>query len=169
MDDQVIVISNDTSMQSVIASLGGDAQFRAHLESTMTYLFGVHNLHDWSFRLDKARNHAGICNYRLRQISLSRYFATSGNVTYKSFYNIILHEIAHALTPGHGHDEVWQAVARGIGCDGKTFCDPFCSHKYKGVCRCPERVHYRHQLRSKCSVRCKFCRCEIVFVRSVAS
>lgn len=31
----------------------------------------------------------------------------------------ILHEIAHALTPGHNHDAVWQTKAVEIGCDGK--------------------------------------------------
>jgi hypothetical protein len=166
MDHQVI--SSDTSMPRLIALLGGDAQFRACLESTMKYLLGKHNLHDWGFRLDKARSRAGVCNYRLRQICLSRYFVTSKYVNYESFYNIILHEIAHALTPGHGHNKVWQAVARGIGCDGNTFCQPFCSHKYTGVCKCSEKIHYRHQLRSKCSVRCKFCKNNIEFVKTAS-
>lgn len=31
----------------------------------------------------------------------------------------ILHEIAHALTEGHGHDEVWKAKCLEIGGDGK--------------------------------------------------
>jgi hypothetical protein len=31
----------------------------------------------------------------------------------------ILHEIAHALTPGHNHDSVWRAKSIEIGCDGK--------------------------------------------------
>lgn len=31
----------------------------------------------------------------------------------------ILHEIAHALTEGHGHDSVWQAKCLEIGGDGK--------------------------------------------------
>jgi predicted SprT family Zn-dependent metalloprotease len=32
---------------------------------------------------------------------------------------VILHEIAHALTEGHGHDSVWQAKCLEIGGDGK--------------------------------------------------
>lgn len=35
----------------------------------------------------------------------------------------IKHEVAHALTPGHGHDEVWQAKAKEIGCTIKP-CPP---------------------------------------------
>lgn len=30
----------------------------------------------------------------------------------------ILHEVAHALTEGHGHDSVWKAKCREIGGDG---------------------------------------------------
>lgn len=33
---------------------------------------------------------------------------------------IVLHEIAHALTHG-GHEEMWQAVAKAIGCSGLEF------------------------------------------------
>lgn len=35
----------------------------------------------------------------------------------------ILHEIAHALTEGHGHDEVWRAKLLEIGGDGKRCYD----------------------------------------------
>ncbi len=32
---------------------------------------------------------------------------------------VILHEIAHALTEGHGHDAIWKAKLLEIGGDGK--------------------------------------------------
>lgn len=32
---------------------------------------------------------------------------------------VILHEVAHALTEGHGHDAVWKAKCLEIGGDGK--------------------------------------------------
>jgi predicted SprT family Zn-dependent metalloprotease len=35
----------------------------------------------------------------------------------------ILHEIAHALTEGHGHDRVWQSKLLEIGGDGKRCYD----------------------------------------------
>ncbi len=35
----------------------------------------------------------------------------------------ILHEVAHALTEGHGHDSVWQAKLLEIGGDGKRCYD----------------------------------------------
>lgn len=35
----------------------------------------------------------------------------------------ILHEIAHGLTPGHGHDHVWRSKAISIGCNGERCYD----------------------------------------------
>jgi hypothetical protein len=34
----------------------------------------------------------------------------------------ILHEVAHALTPGHSHDSIWAAKAHEIGCDNTEVC-----------------------------------------------
>ena len=34
---------------------------------------------------------------------------------------IVLHEIAHALTPGHSHDDVWRSKCLEIGGDGETY------------------------------------------------
>jgi hypothetical protein len=45
------------------------------------------------------------------------------NFPIEAIKNTILHEIAHALTPGHEHDDVWRNVAIQIGCDGKVFND----------------------------------------------
>lgn len=36
---------------------------------------------------------------------------------------VILHEVAHALTEGHGHDRVWQRKCIEIGGDGKRCYD----------------------------------------------
>jgi hypothetical protein len=40
----------------------------------------------------------------------------------KDVENTIRHEVAHALTRGHGHDDIWAAKAKEIGCDNTLPC-----------------------------------------------
>ncbi|GAA3623883.1 hypothetical protein GCM10022223_46110 [Kineosporia mesophila] len=81
-----------------------------------------HGLSDWRLVFDNAKTRAGICRAEPREIGLSRVLAqlhSRAEVT-----ETVLHEIAHALVgPAHGHDEIWQAQARAIGCSG-TRCLP---------------------------------------------
>jgi hypothetical protein len=60
--------------------------------------------------------------------------------------NTILHEIAHALVgPSHGHDGVWRAPARLMGCNGSRCCDrSVVAPSRKWVAECPS---------CKCEVR----------------
>lgn len=44
-------------------------------------------------------------------------------MTIEGVREMVLHEIAHALTTG-SHDEAWVAVARSIGCTGRESIDP---------------------------------------------
>lgn len=80
-------------------------------------LMAQHGLCDWTFRFDNARSRYGRCSDRKRLITLSRYLVMMNPV--RKTRDTILHEIAHALTPGHHHDAVWRAKAIEIGCDGK--------------------------------------------------
>lgn len=43
------------------------------------------------------------------------------NNTEDEIMETLLHEIAHALTPGHGHDRVWKAKCIEIGGKGLTY------------------------------------------------
>lgn len=56
---------------------------------------------------------AGICDYQNRTIWLSRPVTLLN--TEEMVRNTILHEIAHALTPGDGHGHQWKAACVRIG------------------------------------------------------
>jgi hypothetical protein len=70
----------------------------------------------WRFEFDNAKRRFGVCRYRTKTIGLSKHLVSLNEVA--RVKNTILHEIAHALTPGHHHDFVWRTKAIEIGCDG---------------------------------------------------
>lgn len=115
----------------------------------------------WTFKFSNKKKSAGTCNYTRKTISLSR-FLTPG-ATPDAVRNTILHEIAHALTPGHGHDFVWLTKAREIGCNGKR-CFSMSDQQdealskiapYKGVCKNGHEVYaFRKPKRVSSCSRC---------------
>lgn len=77
-------------------------------------LLRQHGLGDWSFSFDRARTRAGLCNYRAKQISLSRHYVLLSSM--EDARQVLLHEIAHALVgKQHGHGPVWRAKASSLG------------------------------------------------------
>ena len=89
---------------------------------TCRHLLGRHNLPDWSAHLDDSMRRAGVCKYRGKQISLSRFFLRKASEA--EILDTILHEIAHALAGfEHHHDAVWRNIALQIGCSGNRCHD----------------------------------------------
>ena len=101
-------------------------------------LFELHDLTNWNFQFDNSVSRFGCCNWRTGIITLSSKLVELNNI-YRS-YQVLLHEIAHALTPYHYHDKVWQAKAKAIGDDGKRCYDNTNTilpiPKYIGTCAC---------------------------------
>ncbi len=97
-------------------------------------LIARHGLRGWQFRWDMAQRRGGNCNYTRRRIQLSLGYALA--VSDEEVEDTILHEIAHGLAGyEHGHDAVWRATARSIGCSAKVCHDtPFRAPKWKGTC-----------------------------------
>ncbi len=83
-----------------------------------------HGLTDWHIKItsDPDKSFLGLCVYRDKCIIINAFHVDIHPDD--EVRNTIRHEVAHALTPGHGHDEVWADKATEIGCDN-TFA---CSH-----------------------------------------
>lgn len=119
-------------------------------------LMAEHGLDGWSFAFDRAVRRAGSCRYDTRRITLSR--ALTELHSYDEVRDTILHEIAHALTPGEAHSAKWRAVALAIGGTGER-CVPVEAARVPGawIGTCPaghtvER-HRAPKRRASCS-RC---------------
>ena len=80
-------------------------------------------LKDWTIRLNQNPDSGflGMCLHRDKTIVMSAHHIDIHPEP--SILNTIRHEIAHALVgAGHGHDEVWAAKAREVGCDNTLPC-----------------------------------------------
>lgn len=79
-------------------------------------------LNDWKVKLALNQNdpYLGLCVYKDKTIMLNMHHIDIHHD--KDIINTIKHEVAHALTPGHGHDSVWQQKAIEVGCDNTLPC-----------------------------------------------
>ncbi|MBG6056960.1 putative SprT family Zn-dependent metalloprotease [Cryobacterium sp. MP_M5] len=100
----------------------------------------------WTFAFDNAKKRAGLCNYTVRRITVSRYLAARYDDD--EVHQILLHEVAHALAgPRAGHGPKWKAVASGLGYDGKRTHDGEIADElapWVGVCPAGH-IHYRYR------------------------
>lgn len=83
------------------------------LREVTSQLFIKYGLQGWSFRWNRRKCALGLCSYRKKTIELSRpYYMLTG---VNEILDTLLHEFAHALTKGHGHDYIWKNVTRRLG------------------------------------------------------
>ena len=117
-----------------------------------------HGLTEWRFSWNRRKRAAGVCKSSIRTIELSAPYVSLNNED--DVLETILHEIAHALTPGHNHDSVWRRKALEIGANGKPCAESheaFPEPTWKAVCKngCPTgRGFHRAPLRVKACSRC---------------
>ena len=107
----------------------------------------------------------GICKYHTKMITLSKEFVEKAQEDMVK--DTILHEIAHALTKGHHHDQVWKAKCVEIGGNGMRKCNTGLNLLDKGwAYECPNKCFglivrrkapKHHQL---FGVRCASCKTE---------
>lgn len=91
-------------------------------------LMDEHGLHHWAFCIDVGpKTRLGECRYSSHEIGLTDWYVEKNEEP--CILDTILHEIAHALTPGDAHGPNWKDKCLKIG------CDPF---QYKTRDRWPE-------------------------------
>lgn len=132
---------------------------------------------NWSFKFDGSRQRFGLCHHSRKTISLSRHLVAL-NPDHEVKLTL-LHEIAHALTPGHGHDSVWSAKSKAIG-GSFTRCYNAADNgravvtvqaPYIGYCSntfCPQHTRTWPVHRRKQTLVCGLCRSKIYFRSSEA-
>lgn len=126
------------------------------------HLMDSHNLKGWVFSFNNRKRCFGLCRHRMHTIQLSRHLTLLNNKD--SVQDTILHEIAHALTPGHHHDHVWKAMCRALGCSTErcyteaTTCTP--KARYSGSCGCGSNLYSRDRLTRNMRLygKCRRCR-----------
>jgi predicted SprT family Zn-dependent metalloprotease len=130
-------------------------------------LMNRHGLPDWRFQFDHARRRFGSCRIRSRTITLSRPLTLLNSID--EVRDTILHEIAHALTPGNGHGAKWKAACHAIGAapnrcydDGSVIAPPRREAPLViGCTRCNWWSDRRRRTRSK--LICKLCRGPVIY------
>jgi len=75
------------------------------------------HLDGWGFQFDRATHRFGQCRSGDKMITLSRPLVFLN--TPERVRLTIIHEVAHALTPGHHHDWVWKQKCKELGGDAK--------------------------------------------------
>lgn len=70
-------------------------------------------LWDWTFSFNKRSTSLGLCDYNKKEIQFSQLFLPFLNRAFVE--DTILHEVAHALTPGARHGYKWRRVAKSLG------------------------------------------------------
>jgi len=109
-------------------------------------LITMHLDDSWSFDFDHAKRRAGLCDYRRKRITVSRYLAARFDDD--EIHQTLLHEVAHAVA-GHtaAHGPAWKKVARELGyVGGTTHNGETATELAPWIGQCPAgHVAYRHR------------------------
>lgn len=117
----------------------------------------VQHVPGWSFAWHNKRRSFGTCHYRRATIYLSRVLTETEPE--EQVRDTILHEIAHAMTPGHKHGFVWKMKCCQIGCSGQVRSVPTVKPPYTWVLMFGDEVvtgYYRKPARVMRNVRRMF-------------
>src|SRR3954467_3208869 len=74
----------------------------------------------WRSNFTKASDILAQCRHNEKRLVYSIHYLES--VDEHDLKQTILHEVAHALTPGEGHSYIWKEKAEQIGCNNPQPC-----------------------------------------------
>lgn len=106
-------------------------------------------LNGWKFEFNTRKTSLGLCSYSKQTISLSSYLLQL--MSDAEVKNTLLHEIAHALTKGDGHGNIWRRKFIELGGNGNRTTTLECTFeehpktKYSLTCPCCGYVIPKHR------------------------
>lgn len=83
----------------------------------------------WKISFNSRKSAVGLCNYTRKTIYISTHFMSQNDI--KTIKNTISHEIAHAYTPGNGHNKVWKDAHKRLGGNGERCAGDEMKTSYK--------------------------------------
>ncbi len=126
------------------------------LTQTAKELLQQHDLSRWRCALkSNTGSLIGGCKYSSRLIFINRFYAEHNREEY--VIDTLLHELAHALTPGNGHNKVWKKVALELGCNPKLDWEKITIQPGKYQAQCPTCELIFHKYRKPKYVRGYYC------------
>ena len=127
-------------------------------------LMQAHGVGDWHFAFNRQVKAFGQTSYSKRTISLSAPLTALQDERHVA--DTILHEIAHALTPGALHGIEWQRVARQLGAipAARSKSNPGLPPRLVARCSCGKSRYRERRPRQGTYFTCRRCRETLVWV-----
>ncbi len=92
------------------------------LEQMIIAALRENGLTGWTVIFSRTSQELGHCNSATKEICISRKVIRSD---WAVAVDTAMHEVAHALTPGHGHGTAWQVMAKALGATPKAKVDNY--------------------------------------------